>query len=309
LKIAHFTDIHVQKPESLAWKDLLSKRVLGWINLTVLRRRHMFSDAPEVLRALVDDLLSLRPDHIVSTGDFTALSLPAEFEVAGNILRPIVELPNSTGIPGNHDVYVSSAEKEKLYERVFAPWIRTDFSPRDFPEDLRHLHPYPLVRFLDENAVLICLRDVRPNRFHDSSGSVGTAQLRLLRFLLEDRRIAGRTKILALHVGFLRAPGRRDGRFHGLRDSRALIETAASGGVSLIVHGHTHERFVFGRGELTPVPVANPGSLASRKHHRAYHVYTVRPGGVIEVEARRLDPASGRFVPWPDAEGTGVIQA
>jgi len=311
-RIAHFTDIHVTGDASrIPWVDLLSKRLLGWINLRLLGRSALFADAEDVMRAFLEDLAAVAPDHIVCTGDLTALSLPGEFEKARRMLSPLLEDPRVIGIPGNHDVYVRSAEREKLYERAFGCWTRTDLSPGDFPEDLRHLHPYPLVRFLDPGAVLIALKDVHPNPLHDSSGRVGAEQLDLLGYLLVAPRIASRTKIIALHCGTLRAGGPRgrvpDRVLHRLKDGKKLLRICEEAGVALIIHGHTHRRFVERAGPLTPVFMANPGSLTSSQHDRTYHVYAVC-GGTLEIEVRRYDEARGAFAPWPDAPGAGPMR-
>ncbi len=309
MRIAHFTDIHVtERPSRVSWSDLFSKRFLGWANLKLGGRYGHFRDAAEIAGALVKDLEGIRPDHVVSTGDLTGISLPSEFEAARLALQPLLADARVTGIPGNHDVYVRSAVREKLYEAAFGAWTRTDFAPGDFPEETRGVYPYPLVRFLCDEAVLLCLRDVRPNPFHDSSGLVGPLQLRALERLLADPRVARRTKLLGLHYGLCRAAGSPDSHFHGLRDARAVRDIAVRGGIALVLHGHLHGRFVIPRGPLSPVPISNPGSLASRhpRHARAYHVYTVG-GGRIELAARRYDDEARAFVAWPEAPGSGQI--
>ena len=91
MRIAHFTDLHItEAPSNIAWRDLLSKRLLGWLNLSV-RRFDAFRDASEVTRALVRDLQEQQPDHVVSTGDLTGLSLRSEFEQAQEALGPLLE--------------------------------------------------------------------------------------------------------------------------------------------------------------------------------------------------------------------------
>lgn len=307
MRIAHFTDVHItEAPSSIAWRDLLSKRLLGWVNLSV-RRFHDFHDAAEVARALVRDLEQLQPDHIVSTGDLTGLSLDSEFEKAKDALGPLLEHSRLTGIPGNHDVYVKAADNGRVYERYFGRWTRTDLDPEDFPEEFRTLYPYPLVRFLGEDTVLLLLRDVHARAPHDSSGEVGKLQLRALEHLLTEERIAGRQKILALHYGLCREDGSPDRKLHGLRDAAALISLAKKAGVSLVIHGHLHGRFILQANETFPLSIANPGSLTARHHARAYHILTIDRGH-IEVEARRYCGASRRFTAWPGAPGVGVVR-
>lgn len=309
IRIAHFTDLHVtEKPSRIPWRTLVSKRFLGWVNLAILGRHRVFADAPEIGRALVEDLESLRPDAIVSTGDLTGISLESEFTKAREILAPLLKDDRVTGIPGNHDVYVPSAEMDRLYEKSFGSWTRTDLASDDFPRELRALYPYPLLRRLGEATALFAIRDVRPAPYHDSSGLVGPAQLAALDALLDHPLARGKTKILALHYGLCRADRSPDGRFHGLRDVPALVEVIRRRGVALVIHGHLHRRFVLTPTEAWPFAIANPGSVASGKphHSRAYHILSVDRGR-IELEARRLNAASGRFEAWPEAPGTGQI--
>ena len=309
--IAHFTDPHVtERPERISWRHLANKRLLGWANLVIGGLYGEFAGAVEILRALVDDLMRVAPDWIVSTGDLTGLSLESEFESARVALHPLLDDLRVTGIPGNHDVYVPNAVDEKLYESAFGSWTRTDLSPGDFPEEneMRTLYPYPLVRFLGAKVVLVCLRDVRPNAIHDSSGMAGETQLRALDRLLAGEQMQNRIKIVALHYGLCRSGGQPDSRHHGLRDAGPLIEILSRRDVALLLHGHLHERFVIRRAFGGSMTIANPGSLASRKphHSRAYHLLRIQSGS-IELEARRFDGEELRFIPWKDAPGTGVI--
>ena len=101
-------------------------------------------------------------------------------------------------------------------------------------------------------------------------------------------------------------PDRRQ-RPLGLRDGRGLLEIAERHDVALIIHGHIHERFVHPRGPVTPVPIANAGSLTDRKHDRAYHIYELKDDA-LEVSVRRYDEAKDCFVDWPDAPGAGVVK-
>jgi 3',5'-cyclic AMP phosphodiesterase CpdA len=307
LRIAHFTDIHfTERPTRIPFRKLFSKRVLGLVNLALLGRYRSFADARRFAEALVRDLEEARPDHIISTGDLTGLSLPSEFESARAALAPLLAAENVIGIPGNHDVYVRSAVKDRLYEGAFGIWTRTDLVPADFPEALRASWPYPLVRDLGESTTLIALMDVRPTILHDSSGFVPEAQVRLLEHFLGDGRLAGRTKVLALHTGLCRADGSCDRRLHGLRNARALHDVAARHGVALVLHGHIHRRFVIPACEGRPFAIANPGSLTSRHDQHAYHILEI-DGGRIRLEARRFDEDRGVFVAWPGAPGTGLI--
>ena len=72
------------------------------------------------------------------------------------------------------------------------------------------------------------------------------------------------------------------------------------------IHDHLHGRFVHPSGTVSPIAIANPGSLTDRARARAYHVYTIH-GNSIDLEARRYDPSTDRFTAWPDAPGAGRL--
>ena len=170
MRIAHFSDIHVTASTAdIPWRAMFSKRIVGWLNLQLLGREEDFREAEEITAALVKDIQQVEADHILFTGDLTGLALDSEFERARLLLEPILDSENITGIPGNHDFYVPAAAKDGTYDRHFGSWERSELA-----------NPPPIVRLLGEEAALIALRDSRPNAFHDSSGMVGTDQLKKL---------------------------------------------------------------------------------------------------------------------------------
>ncbi|MBN1441150.1 MAG: metallophosphoesterase, partial [Planctomycetes bacterium] len=296
LLIAHFSDIHLSvPPRDIPWRDLLSKRIIGWANLRLLGRYSRLAAAPRITEALLGDLEETRPDHVVFTGDATGLSLPAEFREARRILAPLIDGDRITGIPGNHDFYVASAVRAGLYETHLGAWERAEIS-----------RPPLFARLLGEEAALICLRDARPSALHDSSGRIGEPQLASLREILRDPRVQPRRRIVALHYGPLRWDARPDTRLHGLEDGEELLEIVDAARVDLVIHGHIHSRFVLPRSPQRPVPIANPGSLTYSACERAYHLYRLSDSG-LEIRVRRWDKAAAAFAPWPDAPGSGNV--
>src|SRR5262245_29233569 len=107
LRIVHFSDIHVFESKA-AWnaRDLLSKRLTGWVNNRLLPRGRQFRGAADVLRRLVDDIYRQKPDLLLFSGDATTLGVEEEFALAADILR--VKDPSALpgfAVPGNHDYY------------------------------------------------------------------------------------------------------------------------------------------------------------------------------------------------------------
>jgi 3',5'-cyclic AMP phosphodiesterase CpdA len=320
IRIAHFTDLHVTEPPGdIAWKDLLSKRFIGWLNLKLGGRHDAMSDAVGIARAFVEDIREIDPDHVLFTGDVTGLSLPSEFERAHAILEPLVTAHNVTGIPGNHDVYVRSAVRRNLFDHWFGPWLQTDLRRRELPGPLQSSYPLPLVRYVGDEVAIVCLLDSRPTWWHDSSGHVDDVQLRAAEHIL-THVVADRVRILALHYALRRPDGSPDTYLHRLRNAEDVLAMAARTKVDLVVHGHIHHRAIQPTTQPTgptatvtiptvtipTVTMANPGPLAFRNCARAYHIYTVESGR-IALSARRFDDASNRFVDWPDAPGAGPL--
>ena len=296
MRIAHFSDIHITAPAAdIPLGALLSKRIVGWLNLAMLGREDDFKEAEKITTALVKDIQGIDADHILFTGDLTGLALDSEFDRARLALEPLLGDDNITGIPGNHDLYVEAAVRAGTYERDFGAWEKSDLESSP-----------PVVRLLGDETALIALRDSRARAFYDSSGVVGREQLERLEATLADPALVGRNKLLALHYGPRRATGEPDSLLHGLRDAEELLSISSAGGVGLILHGHLHNRFVLPAGHSTPITIATPGSATHSRYERAYHLIDLGPDG-IELSARRYDADSGEFEDWPEAPGSGLL--
>src|SRR3990170_4801891 len=103
--LAHLSDPHIACVNPVKKRDLLNKRLLGYLRWRLFRKR---AHQDEILSILQEDLKSTRPDHIAVTGDLTHLGLPAEFGKAQVWLRSLGTPAQVTVVPGNHDAYVRS---------------------------------------------------------------------------------------------------------------------------------------------------------------------------------------------------------
>ena len=74
--LAHLSDPHLSPLPASTVSEIIGKRVTGYLNWRLRRGAHHRRD---VLDALADDLVALRPDHIAVTGDIANLALAAEF--------------------------------------------------------------------------------------------------------------------------------------------------------------------------------------------------------------------------------------
>jgi 3',5'-cyclic AMP phosphodiesterase CpdA len=305
--IAHFTDLHITEPPlQVGIASLLGKRVIGWANLVFRGRYSAVQFAPEVAEALVKDIREIDPDHVVVTGDVTSLSLPVEFETVHKILKPLFQPRKVTLLQGNHDVYISSVVRDKLFEKWFSKWSRSDLEEGSEMLNGCRDYPYPIVRLLSDEVVLLCLRDSRPTKFYDSSGEVPSEQLDALERILSSKIVSGRKIILGLHYGLVDKFGQPDRRFHRLHNAERIIDLANRYNISLVIHGHIHERFVHRQNVIGGMAIANPGSVAHRGYSMAYHLYDIHEG-FIGLRSRRYNTDTNVFSPWDEAPGNGVI--
>jgi len=268
--LAHFSDPHIACLGPVKKRDLLNKRLLGYLRWRWFRKR-VHQD--EILSILQKDLKSTRPDHIIVTGDLTHLGLPAEFQKAQIWLQSLGTPAQVTIVPGNHDNYVRSN-----WNQTFARWL--DYMISDRPdqqgtrvsgfEDL-----FPTLRVRGPIA-LIGVCSARPSAPPLAIGTVGKVQLnKLERFLTQTAR-QGLFRIVAIHhppLTGLESWRRR------LTDAHSLWKLVERCGAELILHGHVHRAFHYRFNTPSPITVvgATSASSSSLKYDRraCYYVYTL----------------------------------
>src|SRR5262245_51450181 len=87
IRLTHFSDIHITVPKlHLTVSDWVTKRSTGWFNLRYLGRGHRFRSADSALACLGAELRQRRPDHIIFSGDATALGFEEEIARAVALL-------------------------------------------------------------------------------------------------------------------------------------------------------------------------------------------------------------------------------
>jgi 3',5'-cyclic AMP phosphodiesterase CpdA len=283
-RLAHLSDIHVTAPQ-LEWqiRDYLNKRMAGWINHRWLGRRYRFRHGERVLRSLMRDLAERRPNHIVFTGDATALGFEAELRFACDLIGvKDSAAPSGMAVPGNHDYATRSAAASGLFERHFARWqtgIRVDEAA------------YPFAQRIGDYW-LIGVNSSTGNRWvWDASGRVGSHQTERLRALLAQLDDAPR--ILATHYPVCRPTGRKEIAWRSLRDMKRTVSAAIDGGVGLWLHGHRHKGYHLPISKHAPFPVVCAGS-ATQTRIWSYCEYTL-DGYRCRCSRRAFDPRTGTY--------------
>lgn len=295
-RLAHISDLHLSRMPPITWRQLASKRLLGYLSWRLRRHREHLR---AILDALVRDLEEVKPDHVAITGDLVNLALPAEFAEAGAWLARIGPPESVSLVPGNHDALV-----RVLPGDGWDHWRAYACSDPDAP-DADHDFPYLRRR---GPLTLVGLSTAFPTLPGRATGRLGADQLARLDRLLERLNGSDQCRVLLLHhspVDGVSRPRRR------LIDAPELRRCIAERGADLVLHGHEHAfRFdqIAGTAGLVPVfgmPSASRQS-ASRDEAAQYCVYDIeasRSGWRIVTASRRFVSASRSFM----LEGRRVV--
>ncbi|MFH1130082.1 MAG: metallophosphoesterase [Pseudomonadota bacterium] len=290
-KIAHISDLHLLSLQGVSPLSFVNKRVLGGLNLLIRRSKEFSSD---VVRALIQDLNEIEPDHVIVSGDLTNLSFPGEFELARDLLGGLRLPPTEiTVVPGNHDCYTRIAALKDDFGRVFGP-----FFTRDFIGDNKGVeHPFPFVRVRGDVAIF-GLNTARPSLPLLAVGTVGANQLEKLEALLARPDLQEKFQLVVMHHPPKSEYIHWHNRLTDAADFAALINEV---GADLIVHGHLHrgckDQLPGPKGPVRVIGVGSGAWLSPRDFERRaqYHLYEITGRTLARIRVRRLDEQGVRF--------------
>jgi 3',5'-cyclic AMP phosphodiesterase CpdA len=281
--LAHLSDAHIGPLPRAPLRELLNKRLTGYINWH--RGRGAMHDM-DVLALLVADMHAQRPDHIAVTGDLLNIGLGAEFPRARQWLQSLGAADKVSFVPGNHDAYVRASVHH--IEDHFAPWCCDDGA---------HDMGFPYQRRRGDIA-LIGVSSGVPTAPLLASGALGASQRAALAHRLDEARKQHLCRVVMIH----HPPTRGGASFgRGLSDARAFERVIAEHGAELIIHGHNHRPSVThieGRdGRVPVVGVPSASAVPGTERHRAgYHLIHIdsasetssATGWHISISARGL---------------------
>jgi 3',5'-cyclic AMP phosphodiesterase CpdA len=285
-RLAHVSDMHVLSPEAVHWREILfNKRITGWAN-TRLRRGRVYRR--RYLEAVLDEASSA--DHVVVTGDVTNLALEGEYAEARRLFASRAGRTEITVVPGNHDLYLPSIQREGRFERHFARFVRSDLPELGVPVDAG---TYPFVK-LRGPAAIIGLSSAVPRPPFVSAGRLGWRQLRALEAILARPEVRDRIPVILVHHPPVDSRSRLLQLRDGLVDAAPLREILAPLPRGLVLFGHLHARFRRRLGALDAVCASGAALDHPDETIRAgYNSYVLDEIGVTEVEARVLDSSGG----------------
>jgi 3',5'-cyclic AMP phosphodiesterase CpdA len=219
-RLAHISDVHLGPLPHFRRRDLMTKRITGYINW---RRNRAKALGSAVLAAIIDDVHAAVPDHIAMTGDLVNLSLDAELPAAKLWMEALGEPKDVSYVPGNHDAYVIGA-LQKTTENL------RDFIG-DAPEPV-----FPSLRIRGEIA-LIGVNSARATPLFIAAGHVSDRQMLALKTVLEETGRQGLCRVVMIHHPPVRGAASRAKRLYGIRKFQRAVKEA---GAELVLHGHTH---------------------------------------------------------------------
>lgn len=303
LRIAHLSDLHVLSPAGVEWRKILfNKRITGYANL-VLRRGRVYRR--EYLQAVLETVATCA-DHVVVTGDITNLGLESEYDEARKLIESVARTAEVTVVPGNHDIYLASIQRERRFPQYFGELLVSDL-----PEYAVQLPagPYPCVKLRGPVAI-IALSSAVPRPPFVSSGNVGVVQLAALEKILAHPEVVRRTPVILIHHPPVDQRIRLAQLRDGLVDAASLCSTFAPLSRGLVLFGHLHVRLRCklrtASGALDVVCASGAALDHPDPSIRAgFNVYEIDSGGAIaNVQAHVLEPVDSTLRSMSIAERT-----
>ncbi len=241
-RLAHLSDVHLGPLPDVAYRQLASKRVVGYVNWH--RNRSAFLN-DDVLDAIVADIKSQAPDHIAVTGDLVNLALDREVELARLWLDELGPPLDVSVVPGNHDAYVPGAFDKAC--AAWAPFMQGD-GVSEIPR--RELFPYLRVR---GDVALIGVTSARASAPFMATGYFKENQKQRLEKILEETGRQKLFRIVMIHHPPVRGAVPQHKRLMGIGHFQ---EAVREHGAELVLHGHSHLPSLYSiAGPRGPVPV------------------------------------------------------
>jgi len=226
LRLAHLSDIHLGPLPDLAYRDLVSKRITGYINWRRNRRTNLHEG---VIDTIVADMKAASPDHVIVSGDLMNLALDGEVELSRLWLETLGDPNEVSVVPGNHDAYVPGALDKAC--KAWAPWMHGDGMPAAAK---RGTFPFLRVR---GNVAIIGVSSARATAPFLASGFFGETQARRLGSILDAAGERGLCRTIVIHHPPVRGAAAAHKRLLGIGRFQKVLQRH---GAELVLHGHTH---------------------------------------------------------------------
>jgi 3',5'-cyclic AMP phosphodiesterase CpdA len=179
---------------------------------------------PEVAEAFLASILTLAPELVVLSGDFTQRAKVGEYRQAAEFLARLPDVPVVV-TPGNHDVPLY-----RVFERIFAPYRNYRAYIR---EELNTVTRLP-------GLTVVSLNSSAPRRAI-VNGRIHPWQLAFAREAFRDAP-EGDVKAVVAHHHLSPAPDYEGDR--PLPHARDILDAFEGMGVELVMGGHLHRGYI-----------------------------------------------------------------
>lgn len=288
MKILHISDLHF--PTLLNPFTLRRKSLVGYANFYLRRRKKHLQH-----KILVETIRNLNYDALIISGDITNVSHPKEFEIAKEILSPILD-ERTFMIPGNHDRYTKKSITEDYFEKSFSEYlgdkIEIDVQNPMEAHEARITEPElekrgSLTESFDFNRASLYLRmkTIASMKFigWDSNLLLPAMNAQgLLHPLVAQKTldIMSQSKkseyMLVCHHPIWNPKDRQESNHHKMRNRESIIQILKSNPPIAYFHGHLHTNWVKTPDENVPFYVINSASSTriSDSHHKSgFHFF------------------------------------
>ncbi len=242
-RLAHISDLHLGPLPDVTYRQLASKRMVGYVNWQRNRRRLLHDG---VVGSIVTDIKAHAPDHLAVTGDLVNLALDGEVELARLWLDAVGKPHDVSVVPGNHDAYVPGA-----FDKVCRSWgayMAGDGlgSPTD-----RKSFPYMRIR---DQVALIGVTTARATAPFMANGFFREDQSHRLAAHLDEAARQNLFRVVMIHHPPVRNAVAQHKRLFGIGNFQKVIRRH---GAELVLHGHSHDPTLnwIGGPKKTSVPV------------------------------------------------------
>jgi 3',5'-cyclic AMP phosphodiesterase CpdA len=281
--LAHLSDIHLSPLPLVKRRELMSKRMLGYVNW---HRGRKFVHRREVLDLITKDLIEQNPDHIAVTGDLVNLGLPEEFVRAAEWLNHLGP-PARVTSPASRRLRAASPELGTHHWQPFMQANEEGAALFPTPDTL-----FPFVRRFGDVA-LVATSSAIPTMPFIAAGKIGSLQRTLLAAALDELARAGLFRVVLIHHPPLR---HQAGWHRGLRDAGKVTRVLRQHGAELVLHGHSHAQSVHelptvaGTALIIGVPSASEaveGRIPAARYN-AYAIARAGAGWQVEMVGRAI---------------------
>jgi 3',5'-cyclic AMP phosphodiesterase CpdA len=277
-RLAHLSDVHLGPLPDVTYRDLASKRMVGYVNWQ-RHRRHIMHDS--VIGSIVTDIKAVGVDHLAVTGDLVNLALDGEIDLAKLWLETLGSAENVSVVPGNHDAYVPGAFDKVC--RSWGAWMTGDgvSAPAD-----RRAFPYMRIR---GKVALIGVSSARATAPFMANGFFREDQSHRLGALLDKAAKQGLFRVIMIHHPPVRGAVAQHSRLFGIGNFQKTIWRH---GAELILHGHSHEPTLYSidgqKQQTVPVVGVAAGGQSIGGSHPAAQWNLLEISGEPEAWALRL---------------------